>query len=37
VKTIPSEQQLALLVMTRQPPVATSSPTGRGLFSVFGF
>jgi len=37
VKTIPSEQQLALLVMTRQPPAAISPPTSRSIFSVFGF
>jgi hypothetical protein len=37
VKTIPSEQQLALLVMTRQPWAVTSSPTSRGVFSFFGF
>ena len=37
VKTIPSEQQLALLVMTRQPQAATSSPQSGGIFSIFGF
>ncbi len=37
VKTIPSEQQLALLVMTRQPRAATSPPQRRGIFPSFGF
>jgi hypothetical protein len=37
VKTVPSEQQLALLVMTRQSQAATSPPTSRGIFSIFGF
>lgn len=38
VNGIPSEQQLALLVMTRQPPSATSqSSTSKGIFSIFGF
>lgn len=37
VKTIPSEQQLALLVMTKQAQAATSSPTSRGIFSILGF
>lgn len=35
---IPSENQLALLVMTRQPPAATSQqPASKGIFSLFGF
>jgi hypothetical protein len=37
VKTIPSEQQLALLVMTRQPPAETIPPPSRGIFSILGF
>jgi hypothetical protein len=37
VKTIPSDQQLALLVMTRQPRAATSSPTSKSVLSIFGF
>lgn len=37
VETIPSDQQLALLVMTRQPQAATSPPQGRGIFSIFDF
>lgn len=37
VKAIPSEQQLALLVMTRQSPVTTIPPPSRGIFSIFGF
>lgn len=38
VNSIPSEQQLALLVMTRQPPGATSQQSGsKGIFSIFGF
>jgi hypothetical protein len=37
VKTIPSEQQLALLVMTKQPQAAAVSPPSRGIFSIFGF
>lgn len=36
VKTIPSEQQLALLVMTRQPSDLSSSPSNKGIFSIFG-
>src|SRR5947209_2084404 len=38
VNSIPSEQQLALLVMTRQPPAATQQQSAsRGIFSSFGF
>jgi hypothetical protein len=37
VKMIPSEQQLALLVMTHQPSDNISSPAKRGIFSIFGF
>jgi len=37
VKTIPSEQQLALLVMTRQPQSATASTSNRGILSALGF
>ena len=37
VKTIPSEQQLALLVMTRQPSGAITSRSDRGIFSILGF
>lgn len=38
INSIPSEQQLALLVMTRQPP-GTPSPqsASKGIFSIFGF
>ena len=37
VKTIPSEQQLALLVMTRQLGDNISPPANRGIFSILGF
>jgi hypothetical protein len=37
VKTIPTEQQLALLVMIRQPASNLSSQGSRGIFSPFGF
>jgi hypothetical protein len=38
VNSVPSEQQLALLVLTRQPPVVTSQQTAsKGIFSIFGF
>lgn len=38
VKSIPSEQQLALLVMTRQPPgTASQQSASKGIFSIFGF
>lgn len=38
VNSIPSEQQLALLVMTRQPPGAASRQSAsNGIFSSFGF
>lgn len=38
LRSIPSEEQLAVLVMTRQPayPVA-SRPPSKGIFSIFGF
>ena len=36
--SIPSESQLALLVMTRQPPGATAQqPASKGIFSLLGF
>jgi len=38
IRTIPSEEQLALLVMTRQPAGAIpSQPASKGIFSIFGF
>ncbi len=38
IKSIPSEEQLALLVMTRQPAGAlTAQPTSKGIFSLLGF
>jgi hypothetical protein len=38
VNSIPSEQQLALLVMTRQPQAATPQRSAtKGIFSFFGF
>ncbi len=38
IRSIPSEEQLALLVMTRQPASAVASqPTSKGIFSIFGF
>lgn len=38
VNSIPSEQQLALLVMTRQPPGGTTQQTAsKGILSIFGF
>jgi hypothetical protein len=38
IRSIPSEEQLALLVMTRQPPTALpSSSVSKGIFSIFGF
>lgn len=37
VKTIPSDQQLALLVMTKQPQSAATTPPSRGILSIFGF
>lgn len=37
VRTIPSEQQLALLVMTRQPAGNIRSPAQRVIFSLLGF
>lgn len=37
VSSIPSEGQLALLVMTRQPPGAVPAPSAsKGIFSLFG-
>jgi hypothetical protein len=37
VKTIPSEQQLALLVMTRQPAGTASTTSNRNVFSILNF
>lgn len=38
VNSIPSEEQLALLVMTRQSPgVVSAQPASKGIFSLFGF
>ena len=38
VKSIPSEEQLSLLVMTKQPPSMNNAPsTSKGIFSLFGF
>lgn len=38
IRSIPSEEQLALLVMTRQPAGAIASrPASNGIFSIFGF
>jgi len=38
IRSIPSEEQLALLVMTRQPVGAVASrPPSKGIFSIFGF
>jgi hypothetical protein len=37
IKTIPSEQQLALLVMTRQRSGVDSVQLDRNIFSMFGF
>lgn len=39
VRAIPSEQQLALLTMTRQPPggVSLTAPKSRGIFSFLPF
>ena len=38
VRTIPSEQQLALLVMTKQVSATTvTNQSSRGFFSIFGF
>jgi hypothetical protein len=38
VDSIPSEQQLALLVLTRQPPSSIPThPSSKGIFSLFGF
>ena len=37
VKSVPSEQQLALLAMTRQPPGTTSQQSAsKGIFTFFG-
>ena len=38
IKSIPSEEQLALLAMSRQPTgTAAFQSTSRGIFSIFGF
>lgn len=38
LRSIPSEEQLALLVMTRQSAGAVASqPPSKGIFSIFGF
>jgi len=38
IRSIPSEEQLALLVMTRQSAGAIASqPASKGIFSIFGF
>ena len=38
MRNIPSEEQLALLAMTRQPANAVASqPASKGIFSIFGF
>ncbi|MCP9495451.1 MAG: hypothetical protein MSG64_13480 [Pyrinomonadaceae bacterium MAG19_C2-C3] len=38
VKTVPSEEQLALLVLTRQTAsTGVSQPSSTGVFSIFGF
>jgi len=38
IRSIPSDEQLALLVMTRQPAVTIASrSTSNGIFSIFGF
>jgi hypothetical protein len=39
VKSIPSEQQLNLLTMTRQPPggISLTAPKSRGIFSLLPF
>lgn len=38
IRSIPSEEQLALLAMTRQPAgAAASQPASKGIFSIFGF
>jgi len=38
IRSIPSEEQLALLVMTRQPAGTISSrPASNGIFTIFGF
>lgn len=38
IKIVPSEEQLALFVLTRQTAGATASqPSSNGLFSIFGF
>jgi hypothetical protein len=37
VKTIPTEQQLALLVMTRQPQGAPDAPSTKGILPALGF
>jgi len=37
VNSVPSEQQLALLVMTRQPAGASQQSASKGIFTFFGF
>jgi hypothetical protein len=38
INSIPSEHQLALLVMTRQPRVAVpTQSSAKGIFSLLGF
>ena len=37
VNSVPSEQRLALLVMTRQPAGATQHSASKGIFTFFGF
>lgn|GEM_PF-547057 len=38
IRGIPSEEQLALLVMTRQPPNSVpAQPASKGIISLFGF
>ena len=37
VNNIPSEQQLALLVMIRQPAGTAPQQSAKGIFSIFGF
>lgn len=38
IRSVPSEEQLALLAMTRQPPGATAQQAAsKGIFSIFGF
>ena len=37
VNSVPSEQQLALLVMTRQPAGVSQQSASKGIFTFFGF